>query len=446
MAASLVVEDGGGQRGSARSRRWRSVRASGRRCCGSTFASRTPPIQIAATANVTPPTQVELSTPATTTSTNVASRAAFPSHQFRQQQNREHDAGRGRDVLRHPGGLEQPAGEAGRRYDDRNRCPGCTSSSGRSDPVALTSSTSSAASLRPLSQIARPIISISEAKAAEPGQRGVRLPSADAEQQRQLGGAEVQQIVIDQPRRLPGLRRRTDCPAAARAGSSRRSSRPWSDRRSGAARYDRAIANLRQDREAGPSATMSGANPGPDRNAGAVLGVALRGLCRQSAIRATASDATVTIATVVRVNPISMNSGSVTALWTAQPSAGAIGHASERSGSTARATARPIDGPQDQRRGRGTRMTLVVDAIRACGSGRRNAGAGIAHPATQRLTSSRPSDATEPSRYKRGQSSSFEPELIRRVGVVVHTHAHGWTWIEINAMPGFGDCAPAGLP
>ena len=47
----------------------------GSRCCGAALASSTPPIQIAATAKVTPPTQVELSTPATTTSTNAASKA-----------------------------------------------------------------------------------------------------------------------------------------------------------------------------------------------------------------------------------------------------------------------------------------------------------------------------------------------------------------------------------
>ena len=47
------------------------------RCCGSALASSTPPIQIAATAKVTPPTQVELPAPAATTSTNAASTAAL---------------------------------------------------------------------------------------------------------------------------------------------------------------------------------------------------------------------------------------------------------------------------------------------------------------------------------------------------------------------------------
>jgi hypothetical protein len=43
--------------------------------------------------------------------------------------------------------------------------PGIKASSGRSDPVAQTSRTSNAASLRPLIQVASPTISISDAKA-----------------------------------------------------------------------------------------------------------------------------------------------------------------------------------------------------------------------------------------------------------------------------------------
>ena len=89
------------------------------------------------------------------------------------------------------------------------------------------------------------------------------------------------------------------------------------------------------------------------------------------------------------------------------------------------------------------RMTLVVDAIRA--RNQELAEDEERHSARRhRLASSRPSDATEPSRDKRGQSICFEPELIGRVGGVVHTHPMAGT-DQFNTMSGFGDRRSCGI-
>ena len=135
------------------------------RCCGSAFDSVTPPIQMAAIAKVTPPTQVELPTPAATTSTNVASSTKLSrriSSESSSIASTTHEA----DAMccgTQADWNSQPAKPVCGMITEL--MPGMNASSGRSDPVAQTSRTSNAASLRPLIQMASPTISISDAKA-----------------------------------------------------------------------------------------------------------------------------------------------------------------------------------------------------------------------------------------------------------------------------------------
>ncbi len=123
------------------------------------------PLAAAAAAKVTPPTQVELSKPATTTRTRVASNAMLvraARRDSRQIANRTQEADAtccGTQVAWN----SQPANPVASRTIEL--APGIRPSSGRSEPVSASRSTSAPPLRRRPSQLVSPIISISAAKA-----------------------------------------------------------------------------------------------------------------------------------------------------------------------------------------------------------------------------------------------------------------------------------------
>ena len=177
--------------------------------------------------------------------------------------------------------LEQPAGEAGLRHDHGidagNEAEQRPQRSGRADQQDEQRRELAAADPGREADHQH-----QRREGAEPGQRRIRLPAADAQQQRQLGGAEVEQVVVDEPRRLAFL---------AEERIARRQAQPdhlvdhrdlgvVEDR---AGEDDRAVDEFRQDRGGRAEREHSAPIHAQSGNAEAVLvGRAARG-CRQSA-------------------------------------------------------------------------------------------------------------------------------------------------------------------
>ena len=209
------------------------------------------------------------SKPATTTRTKAQAAQGFrAAASSRQQIDRQHDAGGGRDVLRNPGALVQPAAEAGGPADDPGSMSGIRSSSGRSDPMTLKRSTSSAAICASAEPGREPDHQHERCEGAEPGQRGIGFPAAGAEQHGKLGRAEMPEGSSRPAATVVRLRRRTDCPAAAPSRDHLVDHGDLGVIEDRAGEDDGAVGGFRQDRGGRSERDECGAEPRPERNAG----------------------------------------------------------------------------------------------------------------------------------------------------------------------------------